>query len=47
MGLEMGVISIGEWGVFSHEKGAILQPNLAAQKGGVVTTIIFSNNKTY
>ena len=23
MGLKMGVISIGQWGMFNHEKGAI------------------------
>ena len=42
-----GVISIGQWGVFNHEKGAIWQSHLAAQKEGVVTAIIFSNHKTY
>ena len=41
------VISIGQWGVFNHEKGAIWQSHLAAQKEGVVATIIFSNHKTY
>ena len=41
-----GVISIGQWGVFNHEKGAIWQSHLAAQKEGVVTAIIFSNHKT-
>ena len=34
-------------GVFNHEKGAIWQSHLVAQKEGVVTTIIFSNHKTY
>ena len=33
-------------GVFNHEKGAIWQSHLAAQKEGVVTAIIFSNHKT-
>ena len=42
-----GVISIGQWDVFNHEKGAIWQSHFAAQKDGVVTTIIFSNHKTY
>ena len=42
-----GVISIGQWGIFNHEKGAIWQSHLAAQKEGVVNTIIFSNHKTY
>ena len=42
-----GVISIGQWSMFSHEKGVIFEPNLAAQKVGVVTTIIFSNHKIY
>ena len=46
-GARNGVISIGQWGVFKHEKGAIWQSHLAAQKEGVVTTIIFSNHKTY
>ena len=41
-----GVISIRQWGMFNHEKGAILQSHLAAQKEGVVPTIIFSNHKT-
>ena len=41
-----GVISIGQWGVFNHEKDAICQSHLAAQKEGVVTAIIFSNHKT-
>ena len=41
-----GVISIGQWGVFNHEKGTIWQSHLAAQKEGVVTAIIFSNHKT-
>ena len=41
-----GVISIGQWGVFKHEKDAISQSHLAAQKEGVVTAIIFSNHKT-
>ena len=40
------VIFIGQWGVFNHEKGAIWQSHLAAQKEGVVTAIIFSNHKT-
>ena len=44
-GARNGVISIGQWGVFNHEKGAI-QSHLAAQKEGVVTAIIFSNHKT-
>jgi hypothetical protein len=39
-----GVISIGQLGVFNHEKDAIWQSHLAAQKEGVVTTIIFSNH---
>ena len=42
-----GVISIGQWGMFHHEKGAIWQSHLAAQKEGVVTTIFYSNHKTY
>ena len=46
-GARNGVISIGQWGVFNHEKGAIWQSHLAAQKEGVVATIIFSNHKTY
>ena len=46
-GARNGVISIGQRGVFNHEKGAIWQSHLAAQKEGVVTTIIFSNHKTY
>ena len=33
-------------GLFNHEKGAIWQSHLAAQKEGVVTAIIFSNHKT-
>ena len=37
----------GQWGVFNHEKGAIWQSHLAAQKEGVVSTIIFSNHKTF
>ena len=41
-----GVISIVQWGVFNHEKGAIWQSHLAAQKEGVVTGIIFYNHKT-
>ena len=45
-GARNGVISIGHWGVFNHEKGAIWQSHLAAQKEGVVTAIIFSNHKT-
>ena len=45
-GARNGVISIGQWGVFNHEKGAICQSHLAAQKEGVVTAIIFSNHKT-
>ena len=36
-----GVISIGQWGVFNHEKGAIWQTHLAAQKEGVVTPLSF------
>ena len=40
-----GVISIGQWGVFNHEKG-IWQSHLAVQKAEVVTVIIFSNHKT-
>ena len=36
-----------KWGVFNHEKGAIWQSHLATQKEGVVTTIIFSNHKSY
>ena len=47
MGLEMGVISIGQWDVFNHEKGAIWQSHLAAEKEEVFTIIIFSNHKTY
>jgi hypothetical protein len=46
-GARNGVISIGQWGVFNNKKGAIWQSHLAAQKEGVVTTIIFSNHKTY
>ena len=46
-GARNGVISIGQWGVFNHEKGVIWQSHLAAQKEGVVTTIIFSNHKPY
>jgi hypothetical protein len=46
-GARNGVISIGQWDVFNHKKGAIWQSHLAAQKEGVVTTIIFSNHKTY
>ena len=46
-GAQNGVISIGQWGVFNHEKGAIWQSYFAVQKEGVVTTIIFSNHKTY
>ena len=42
-----GVISIWQWGVFNHEKSAVWQSHLAAQKEGVITTIIFSNHKTY
>ena len=30
--------SIGQWGMFNHEKGAIWQSHLAAQKEGFVTT---------
>ena len=45
-GARNGVISIGQWGVFNHEKGAIWQSHWAAQKEGVVTAIIFSNHKT-
>ena len=45
-GAQNGVISIGQWGVFNHEKGAIWQSHLAAQKEGVITAIIFSNDKT-
>ena len=41
-----GSISIGQWDVFNHEKGAIWQSHLAAQKEGVVTAIIFSNHET-
>ena len=43
MGLEMGWFPLG---VFNQEKGAIWQSHLAAQKEGVVPTIIFSNHKT-
>ena len=39
-GDQNGVISIGQWGMFN-------QSHLATQKEGVVTTIIFSNHKTY
>ena len=46
-GAPNGVISIGQWGVFNHEKGTIWQSHLAAQKEEVVTAIIFSNHKTY
>ena len=42
-----GVISIGQWGVFSHKKGTMWYSHLASQKEGVVTTSIFSNHKTY
>ena len=42
-----GVISIGQWGVFNHENGAIWQSHLAAQKEGVATTITLSIHKTY
>ena len=48
MGLKMGWFQLGN-GVcllFNHEKGAIWQSHLAAQKEGVVTAIIFSNHKT-
>ena len=45
-GAQNGVISIGQWGVFNHEKGAICQSHMSAQKEGVVTAIIFSNHKT-
>ena len=45
-GSQNGVISIGQWGVFNHEKGAIGQSHLEAQKEGAVTAIIFSNHKT-
>ena len=45
-GARNGVISIGQWGVFNHEKGAIWQSHLAAHKEGVATAIIFSNHKT-
>ena len=45
-GARNGVISIGQWGVFNHEKGAIWQSHLAAQKEGVVNVIIFCNHKT-
>ena len=52
------LLPLGKWGskwgdfhlamgVFNHGKGAIWQSHLAAQKEGVVTTIIFSNHKTY
>jgi hypothetical protein len=41
------VISIGQWGVFNHQKGAIWQSHSAAQKEGVDNTTIFSNDKTY
>ena len=41
-----GVISIGQWGVFNHEKGAISQSHLATQIEGVVTSIIFPDHKT-
>ena len=46
-GDQNGVISIGQRGEFNHEKGAIWQSHLEAQKEGVVTTIVFSNHKTY
>ena len=46
-GDQNGVISIGQWDMFNHEKGAIWQSHLAAQREGVGTTIIFSNHKTY
>ena len=46
-GARNGVISIRQWGVFNHEKGAILQSHLAAQKERVVATNTFSNNKIY
>ena len=46
-GARNGVISIEQWDLFNHEKGAIWQSHLAAQKEGVVATIIFSNHKTY
>ena len=45
-GARNGVISIGQWGVFNHKKGAIWQSHLSAQKEGVVTAIVFSNHKT-
>ena len=37
-GARNGVISIEQWGMFNHEKGAIWQSHLAAQKEGVATT---------
>ena len=46
-GAQNGVISIGQWSVFNHQKGAIWQSHLAAQKEGVLTAIIFSNHKTF
>jgi hypothetical protein len=46
-GAQNGVIYIWQWVVFNHKKGAIWQSHLAAQKNGVVATIIFSNHKTY
>ena len=45
-GARNGVISIGQRILFNHEKSAIYQSHLAAQKEGVVTAIIFSNYKT-
>ena len=46
IGLEMGWFPLDNE-VRNHEKGAIWQSHLAAQKEGVDTAIIFSNHKTY
>ena len=47
MGLKIGWFPLGNGVFFNHEKGAIWQSYSAAQKEGVVTTIIFSKQKTY
>ena len=41
------LLPLGKRGLFNHEKGTFWQSYLAAQKEGVVSTIIFSNHKTY
>ena len=47
MGLELRWFPLGNGGVFNHDKDAIWQSHLTAEKEGVVNTIIFSNHKTY